>query len=623
MSKVVIQPDRLPPSQGERVARVERQLALAQAITHIGSWDWEIATNELTWSDELYRIYGLEPGEGEVSFGAFLARLHPDDRPRVEHDVGAALRRGGRFAYEERIVRPDGTVRTLDTVGEVRTDKDGRTTGLIGTCRDVTDERKRDVQIRSFTDIVRNVQIALCVWSVDDPENADTIRLVASNPAADRLMNRDLGAFRGKTLGDVRPKGRGGQYESLILEVARDRKVREASTLESRNPSDRTRAVSIKAFPLPGKNVGTAVEDVTTQMLTRKLQEAEQHVLASLAEGAPLVDVLGDLVRAVEAHSPPAIGAIHLRDTDGDVYPERVAPSLEGESQSLHVYASEPILARDDRDLGDFVLYMREPRRLSDEDQAVLERAANLARIAIERRQLEDQLRELSAHVESVREDERTGIAREIHDELGQALTALKMDIAWIARRSSSDAGIAKDALQEKLSGMSKMADEIIGQVRRISAALRPGVLDDLGLVAAIEWQASEFESRTGISCTVRCEGEELTLDREASTQVFRIFQEALTNVARHAEANHVDVRVGTHADWYVLEVRDDGRGIALDAAHARKSLGLLGVRERARRLGGSVTVERGAAAGTVLSLKVPLVRLLPPASETPGGGTG
>ena len=241
------------------------------------------------------------------------------------------------------------------------------------------------------------------MWSVDDPENADTIRLVASNPAADRLMNRDLGAFRGKSLGDVRPKGRGGQYESLILEVARDGKVREASTLESRNPIDRTRAVFIKAFPLPGKNVGTAVEDVTTQTLTRKLQEAEQHVLASLAEGAPLVDVLGDLVRAVEAHSPPAIGAIHLRDTDGDVYPERVSPSFEGEPQSLHVYASEPILARDDCDLGDFVLYMREPRRLSDEDQAVLERAANLARIAIERRQLEDQLRELRARGERAR----------------------------------------------------------------------------------------------------------------------------------------------------------------------------------------------------------------------------
>ena len=115
--------------------------------------------------------------------------------------------------------------------------------------------------------------------------------------------------------------------------------------------------------------------------------------------------------------------------------------------------------------------------------------------------------------------------------------------------------------------------------------------------------------------------GEELTLIARRSTQVFRIFQEALTNVTRHAEANHVDVRVGTHGDWYVLEVRDDGRGIALDAAHARKSLGLLGVRERARRLGGSVTVERGATAGTVLSLKVPLVRLLPPASEMPEGG--
>jgi PAS domain S-box-containing protein len=625
LSKLVTSTEVLPSSQGERVARVERQLAIAQQITHIGSWDWELATNVVTWSDELYRIYGLEPGT-EVTFESFLSRLHAEDRARVEREVAAALQRGGRFAYEERILRPDGTMRTLDTVGEVRTDKAGRTTGLIGTCRDVTDERKRDEQIRRYADIVRNVQIGLCVWKVDDPSDAGTIRLVAFNPAAEHLVGRDLDRVLGKTLGEVRPRGRGGQFEALILSIAREEKVREETFLESRDPKDPTRAVAIKAFPLPGKCVGTAIEDITRQTLTRQLQEAEQRVLESLAEGAPLADVLSSLVRAVEAHSPPAVGAIHLRDTDGEGFPARVSPTLDSSPDgdaSLHVYASEPILARDDRDLGDFVLYMSQPARLTDEDTAMLERAANLARIAIERRQLEDQLRDLSAHVENVREDERTGIAREIHDELGQSLTALKMDIAWIGRRSTSDAGLGREALLEKLTGMSKMTDEIIDQVRRISAALRPGVLDDLGLVAAIEWQAAEFEARTGTSCAVRYDEDEtqLMLDRDASTQVFRIFQEALTNVTRHAKASHVSVRLGTHGDSFVLEVRDDGLGIALDAANGRKSLGLLGVRERARRLGGSVSVERGVPTGTIVSLKVPLARLAQRSSK-PGGET-
>ena len=615
MSKSGTQTEPLPPSQGERVARVERQLAIAQQITHIGSWDWELATNVIMWSDELYRIYGLEQGASEVTFELFLSRLHPDDRARVEREVSAALERGGRFAYEERIVRPDGTLRTLDTVGEVRSDKDGRTTGLIGTCRDVTDERKRDEQIRRYADIVRNVQIGLSVWSVDDPDDVRTVRLLALNPAGERLAHMNLGSMLGKSLPEILPYALEGQFQALVRDVARDGKVRETSVLGSRDEKDPTRAVSIKAFPLPGRCVGAAIEDITAQTVTRKLQEAEQQVLESLAEGAPLGDVLASLVCAVEAHSPPALGAIHLRDFDGDRYPARVSPSLPTEptAADLHVYATAPILASDERDLGDFVLYVHEVRLLTDEDVKVLERAANLARIAIERRQLEDQLRELSAHVESIREDERTGIAREIHDELGQALTALKMDIAWIGRLSSSDAGLSRDALLEKLAAMSKMTDEIIGQVRRISSALRPGVLDDLGLVAAIEWQAAEFESRTGTSCVVRCDEPDTPLNRDASTQLFRVFQEALTNVTRHADAKHVDVCLQISGDWVVLEVRDDGKGIAPSAARGPKSLGLLGVRERARRLGGTVSVEPGASSGTVLSLRVPRDRVSVP----------
>jgi signal transduction histidine kinase len=138
---------------------------------------------------------------------------------------------------------------------------------------------------------------------------------------------------------------------------------------------------------------------------------------------------------------------------------------------------------------------------------------------------------------------------------------------------------------------MSKMTDEIIQQVRRISAELRPGVLDDLGLVAAIEWQAQEFEARTGTACTVRASTTLPALDRSVSTAVFRIFQEALTNVTRHAEAKHVVVTLEASGGSLTLEVQDDGKGISPEAARGRKSLGLLGIRERALRLGGNVSV--------------------------------
>src|SRR5690606_31343890 len=149
-------------------------------------------------------------------------------------------------------------------------------------------------------------------------------------------------------------------------------------------------------------------------------------------------------------------------------------------------------------------LYYRAPGVPDAHDRDLIARATHVAGIAIHRREIDDQLRALSARADAVREEERTTVAREIHDQLGQALTALKMDIAWIGRRLRADADPA--AIHAKLEAMSRMTDGIIDDVRRISAELRPGVLDDLGLVAAIEWQASEFEERTGTTCVVRAD---------------------------------------------------------------------------------------------------------------------
>jgi signal transduction histidine kinase len=274
-------------------------------------------------------------------------------------------------------------------------------------------------------------------------------------------------------------------------------------------------------------------------------------------------------------------------------------------THGLRACWSTPILSNDGRVLGTFALYYREPRAPTDEDVGLIERATHLAGIAIEQRQLEDQLRALSAHVESVREDERTGIAREIHDVLGQALTALKMDLAWLARRVT-EPGTGAEPLVEKLQAMSEATDEIIQQVRRISSELRPGVLDDLGLLAAIEWQAQEFEGRTGTLCAVESGVGDAHFPRDVSTALFRIFQEALTNVARHAEARHVGVRLALAGDDVSLEIRDDGRGITEAQAGNPRSLGLLGIRERARHLGGAATIVAGATGGTVVSVHVP-----------------
>jgi PAS domain S-box-containing protein len=510
--------------KAEVVRRLERQLDAAQQITHIGSWEWDLATGVVTWSNELYRIYGLAPQSCEITLEGFLARVHPDDRERVQRLVAAAVERGGPFAHTERIVRPDGSVRKLDTLGEVLVDGQGRPVSLIGTCRDIT----------------------------DDPRE-----------------------------------------------------------------------------------------------FARLVQAGERRALEMLATGAPLPEVLAELVRLVEDMAPETIASILLMDDTGTRIQHGAAPSLPVEyNQAIHgsvigplagscgtaafrcepVFVADietnplwepyrdlarshglracwsfPIVASDGHILGTAAVYYRQPRTADPTVVDLVSRVAHVAAIAIERRRVEERALALSERTEAIREDERTHIARELHDQLGQSLTALKLEIAWLNRRLPGDL-----AVERRLEAMNQIVDGIIQSVSRISAGLRPGILDILGLEAAIMWQSEEFAQQTGVICEVRARLDGLKLDDSLATAVFRIFQEALTNVTRHANATRVTVDLGLEDSLVVLVVADDGVGLPPARSRGR-SLGLLGMGERARRLGGECTVSQGDPSGAVVSLRVPL----------------
>jgi PAS domain S-box-containing protein len=229
-----------------------------------------------------------------------------------------------------------------------------------------------------------------------------------------------------------------------------------------------------------------------------------------------------------------------------------------------------------------------------------------------------EQLRVLAAHLQSVREEERTRIAREIHDELGQLLTGLKIDLAWLAARLPANA----DQLLDKIRTMSGMADELIKTVRRIATELRPGILDDLGLIAAIEWQTQEFQTRTGIECDFVADVMRPVEDQDQRTALFRILQETLTNVARHAQATSVVVSLQEEAGCFELRVEDNGRGITDVEIIQGKSLGLLGIQERARLLGGDVQIAGRPGAGTAILVRIPLQDRATPSSVIPPPGS-
>jgi PAS domain S-box-containing protein len=234
---------------------------------------------------------------------------------------------------------------------------------------------------------------------------------------------------------------------------------------------------------------------------------------------------------------------------------------------------------------------------------------AHQAAIAIESAQLHEaeraarqRLRDLAEYLQAAREEERTRIARGIHDELGQALTALKMDLAWLAKRLP----VELPHLGERATTMSDLIDDTMQTVRHIATELRPGLLDNLGLTAATEWQTQEFAQRTGIDCEVHLSEEEVAVDPDVSTALFRILQEALTNVARHAEATKVTVDLEEGPKELVMVIRDNGRGITESEIANPRSLGLTGMRERARSWGGDVAFQGVPGRGTTVTVRIP-----------------
>ena len=220
-----------------------------------------------------------------------------------------------------------------------------------------------------------------------------------------------------------------------------------------------------------------------------------------------------------------------------------------------------------------------------------------------ELRRSREELRSLSACIISAREEERRSIAREIHDELGQTLTALKMDLDWL----TGELPEGHNTILERIEAMNSLVKEAIRAMKRVVTKLRPGVLDDLGIAAALEWQAGEFQKRTGVICHLQLEPEDISISSEVATAVFRIFQESLTNIIRHAHATTVSTTFRRENDCLVLRIKDNGTGISTEQITSSTSFGLTGMRERAYIIGGELDIKQVRSGGTEVYLRVPL----------------
>ncbi|RQR50546.1 PAS domain S-box protein [Burkholderia sp. Bp9140] len=333
------------------------------------------------------------------------------------------------------------------------------------------------------------------------------------------------------------------------------------------------------------------IDEKQTVVIFNPMAEQVFGVSAMEAIGAPLSRFIPERFRAAHAKHVDQFGVTGV--SERQMGRQRVLFGLRGNGEEFPIEASISQI----RDASG-KLYTVMLRDITERQRA--ENALKQSR---------EELRELSANLQNVREEEKTRIARELHDDLGQQLTALKMDLSVVEQQLRVPGDTQPDVgVLSHLQGMRRLIDATVASVRRIAADLRPVMLDDLGLVPAIEWLANDFTNRYGIDVERHIETGGLTFTSTGATTLFRIVQEALTNVARHADATRVTLLLDIEEGFCVLRVADNGRGAAPGGtAHEDKSFGLIGIRERAHMLGGSVTIDTALACGFSITVAFPL----------------
>jgi signal transduction histidine kinase len=333
----------------------------------------------------------------------------------------------------------------------------------------------------------------------------------------------------------------------------------------------------------------------------RRASDGKLALLSALAEPPELIlldvrmpdmdgyEVCQRLKADPRTHDVPVIFLSALRDTEDKVRAFQIGAA----DYIAKPYQPDEVLAR----VRTHIELGRLRVRLED---TVQQRTAQYVAAERKLRESQMQLQQLAAFLQTAREEERARIARELHDELGQALTVLRIDLTWL----DDKCGQLDPDVAERLAETRGLVERTVDALRRISADLRPPMLDDLGLAAALEHHVAQFSKRTGIRCTLSVNREEFEVDGEPATAIFRLVQEALTNTARHAEAKSVEVNVEESDDRIRLMVVDDGRGFSAPAG--QNHFGLLGMRERVKALGGWLEVDSAPGAGTRIEAWLP-----------------
>lgn len=571
---------------------------------------------EATWiSQSAERVTGFPLSQFLTDSTFWASRIHPEDR-EATLQAFETLHTKGSLSIEYRWQVADGSYRWFSDRAILVRESNGQAKEIVGLWEDVT-ERKRLTEAlheskETLEAVFRASPLAITAVSADGD-------VIMWNKAAERLFGWTEEEVLGHPLPTL-PPDRVNEHRAFRERVLRGDTFT-GQDVRRRRKDGLLIDVSLSAAPLRHLD-GTVwgAMGVLMDITDRKRAERELRLQAHIIDQAHDAVVLIGADGRVRSWNPGAERVFGCSAAEAVGRP--LSSVCEGVTEAALAQDVLPALAAGRvaategwlRTRSGQTRYVHFSWSPLDDETGTLTGLLCLALDITERRRAEadltasrEQLRALAARLESIREEERTRIAREVHDELGQVLTGLKLDMMWIRKRlEDSGQPVDRRALLEKLNASSMLLDGMHETVRQIATALRPGVLDELGLPAACEWQAHEFQARTGIRCDLTIVPNDLTVERNRATALFRILQELLTNVASHAHATEVRIRLERSPDCLCLEVRDNGRGITQAEQSGLRSLGLLGIRERAHQFDGEVSISGNSGKGTTVVVKFP-----------------
>lgn len=605
----------------------EDQLNRAQRIAKIGSWEWNLTTDVITASQQLFHLYGLEP-TANMTFQDFTKYFHPEDLERINEIVYEAQQNMAPFEVNYRIIRNDGVERRMVTHGEV--ELYGKNLMMYGTSMDVTEKHAMEASLRKSERQFR--AIFNSTFQFIGLLNPEGILLEANDTALqfggitrEDIVNKPFWECYWWTVSSEGQE----KLRKAIKKAALGAFVRYNAEVYGAGEKLYTIDFSLKpVFDVEGNVMLLIPEgrDITEQIEAEtalRASEAKYRILVeSMSEGVAMVDEEGRIKSLNKS-------ALQILKVSSD---ELINRSLdESVLTPIHpdgteIKPEEFILARA---LKTGKPHSTDVMGLPQKDGSTIWISVNAVPISggfpgspfaavatfrditeiVQReaalKESREQLRQLASQLNRAQEAERSRLAREVHDVLGQATTALRLDIHWLKENGPQDDELFQDRAKKTLDEI----EETIGIVRRISHELRPGVLDHFGLGAALEWLAEQYQERSALKFEVQNDVEAHLddLDPDLATALFRIFQEAITNIVKHAEAQKVKVKLGREEDHLILSVSDDGIGLNKKNIKTSASLGLLNMQERVLPWHGEVSVTGKPGKGTQVLVKVPL----------------